>query len=141
MSYIIYIDEVALSNENRKLNTTPQRCNHKEKRPIPPKKTTRELIPKFAARGQLFRAYFPTPTSNNNMKQNPSSNSMQSVPGSTRRKKSYMKTTSQKQYKRQTNFEKTQLGHSVLHAVHDHRALLTLEFCKAISSTYNENST
>ncbi len=107
----------------------------------PTKKTTRELIPKVAARGQLFRAYFPIPTNNNNMKQNPTNNSTQSVPGSTRRKKSYMKTASLKQYKRQTNFEKTKLGHTVLDAVHDHRALLTLKICKAILSTYDGNNT
>jgi hypothetical protein len=97
MSYIIYIDEVALSNEKLKNLTLPHNAPAIEKGPIPPRKTTRELIPKFAARWQLFRTYFPTPTSNNNMKQNPNNNSMQSVPGSTRRKTSYMKTASQKQ--------------------------------------------
>ncbi len=37
--------------------------------------------------------------------------------------------------------KRAKVGHTVLDAVHDHRALLTLKFCKAISSTYDENGT
>jgi hypothetical protein len=53
-----------------------------------------------------------------------------------------MRTASQKTLKMQNQLRKERkLGHTVLDAVHDHRALLTLKICKAISSTYDENGT
>ncbi len=58
-------------NENPAL---PHNTSAINKKPIPSKKKKkRELVPKFAARWQLFCEYFLTPTNNNQMKQNPNS--------------------------------------------------------------------
>ena len=80
VSYHLHMMKQRLIRKNTKLkffsNTTSQRPSYEEKGPIPPKKTTHGLVPKFAARCQLFRTYSPTPTNNNCMKQKLSNNSI-----------------------------------------------------------------
>jgi hypothetical protein len=49
-----------------------------------------------------------------------------------------IKNTKSKTLRMRTNLRKSKHGHIVLDAVHDYSAL---KFCKAISSTYDENST
>jgi hypothetical protein len=66
-------DEVALTKEKNGKLTPSHNAPAIRKKTYPIK--NRELVPKFADRGQLFRKYFLTPTINNQMKQNPNNSS------------------------------------------------------------------
>ncbi len=97
------------------------------------------LVPKFAARGQWFCKYFLTPASNSQLKQN-SNNKYVRITRSTLKKTSTYKKNKSKLIKTPHQPIKERKHERPVHdSVHD--ALLTLKFCKAISSTCDENST
>jgi hypothetical protein len=78
--YHLYMMKQRLTKKHKKkriFQTLPHNAPAmKKKDPFPPRKTTHGLVPKFAARCQLFHTYSPTPTNNNCMKQKPSNNSI-----------------------------------------------------------------
>ena len=76
--YHLYMMKQRLTKKHENnFRTLPHNApDEKKEGPTPPRKTTRGLVPEFAARWQLFRTYSLTPTSNNYMKQKPSNNSI-----------------------------------------------------------------
>ncbi len=71
-------DEVALTKGNNGKLTPPHNVPAIIKKTYPI--NNRELVPKFAARWQLFHKYFFTPKTNNQMKQDPNNNSHRKHP-------------------------------------------------------------
>jgi site-specific DNA-cytosine methylase len=134
-------DEVALTKGNSEKKLTPP-----HNVPAIRKKTylinNRELVPNFAARWQLFRKYFPTPKStfkrDRTLTTTVTKNTrftLKRRPQHTRKTKSIMiKTQHRLKGERNTTTPSSMQCMTIQRCLH-------YNFVKAISSTYDENST